>query len=187
MAESNPIKTQITALKTPLIMTAAGLMVFGIVVLLLHLRSAPAEPPIVEAKTPPASLRNLVFSKEGDGYVMYFSLCDAAGNEIARKGEAMVKISQIGTIGMEGGAQFINEIVLLDNARFTVGLNSYHWFEIEGGFFFHNRQLIIPKRIPASVFKRLPPAGVKCKIAVQFIDAIDSSANPRLERLFLFP
>src|ERR1051326_2606272 len=102
-------KEQFQALKVPLIITAVvfALLVGGAFV--WHLLRPTKEPPVVESKAPADQIRNIVFTKEDNEYVLYFSLCDKDGNYIARQGEVSLKISQLGTIGIENGPQFVNE------------------------------------------------------------------------------
>lgn len=177
---------QFKLLKLPLIITAI-VFVLVVVGLLVHqwIRP-PKEPAVVEAQAPATTIRNLTFFKEGDEYVLYFSLANASGADVARNGEVSLKISRLGTIGMEDGPQFLNELSLIE-AKFDVGLNSYRWMEVGGAIFFSQRQLIIPKRISPSLLKLQPPAGQLCKISVRFRDAKVASSELYVERRMLFP
>ena len=179
-------KEQFQALKVPLIITAVvfALLVGGAFV--WHLLRPTKEPPVVESKAPADQIRNIVFTKEDNEYVLYFSLCDKDGNYIARQGEVSLKISQLGTIGIENGPQFVNETTLLE-AKFDVGLNSYRWIDIGGAIFFTDRQLIIPKRISPSLFKLTPRPGQLGKISVRFRDEKVADSQLYLDRRLLFP
>ncbi len=181
----NP-REQWNLLKTPLLITGAILALLLAAALILHFVHPPTQPAVVESPAPAVALRNLAFFKEGDEYVLYFSLVDTAGNEIARRGGATIRISQLGTIGVEGGPQFVNETVLLDG-KFEVGLGSYRWIEIGGAIFFTQRQLVIPKRIPTNLFKLPPRSGQLGKISVRFRDASAPDSALSVERRLLFP
>jgi hypothetical protein len=173
-------------LKLPLLITI-GTMALLLIGALVWQRSKPGEKiAVVEAPEAATILGNLAFYKEGDEYVLYFSLFDRDQQQIARAGEATIKISQLGTVGIEGGPEFISESVLLD-AKIEVGLSNYRWVDIGGGLFFSTRQLIVPTRIAPAALKRVPHAGAKCKIVVEFRDAKDAASKLRQERVFLFP
>ena len=186
MSWIDELKAQGKILKLPLIITAVILVLFAGGAYVMHLIQAPKQPHVVEASAPASALRDLVFFKDGNEYVLYFSLFDAAGNEAARPGEAKIKISQLGTIGIEGGPEFVNETVLLDGTM-SVGISSYRWIDTGGGLFFNKRQLIVPIRIAADKFKQPPRSGVKGKIAVRFRDAKVADAELNAYKILLFP
>jgi len=181
-----PAQEQVKLLRLPLIISGVIVVALLISAGVLHWLKPSKEPQIVESPAPASSIRNLVFSKEDNEYVLYFSLCDEAGKEVARTGDVNLKISQLGTIGMEGGPEFVNETVLLD-AKYDVGLASYRWVEIGGGFFFSQHQLIIPKRIPPNLFKLPPRAGMLGKISIRFRDQKVAGSQLYQEKRLLFP
>jgi len=179
-------RDHVRLLRLPLLITAIALALFLLGAYLFHRFKPPAEPVVTEASAPPAELDRIVFYREGDDFGLYFSLYDAAQKEIARPGEVKLKIVLIGTIKVEGSPEFIRETVLLD-AKFDVDLSAYRWLQVGEGMFFDRRRLTIPKRIPASVLKKVPPKGSRCKITVEFRDATTPDALVRRDRLLLFP
>ena len=181
------LKAQGKLLKLPLIITAMVLVLFAGGAYVSHLFHAPNEPLVVEATAPAAALRDLVFFREGDEYVLYFSLYDAAGRDAARRGEARIKISQLGTIGIEGGPEFVNETVLLEGTL-SIETSTYHWVDIGGGLFFNKRRLIVPIRIAADKLKRPLLSGAKGKLSVRFRDAkVPGAETLYTEKVLLFP
>ncbi|MSR64417.1 MAG: hypothetical protein EXS18_01395 [Verrucomicrobiae bacterium] len=177
---------QFQALKVPLIITAVVFVLLVGGAFVWHLLRPPKEPLVVEAKAPAEQIRNIVFSREDNEYVLYFSLGDKDGNYVARPGEVSLKISQLGTIGIEDGPQFVNETTLLE-AKFEVELHSYRWIDIGGAIFFTDRQLIIPKRIAPTLFKLTPRPGQLGKISVRFRDGKAADSQLYLDRRLLFP
>src|ERR1051325_292924 len=170
MSWRTQLEAQIHFIKLPLIVTGVTLVLVVGGMYLFHVWKPAAPSAILEAPAPAAALGNIVFYKEGDEFPLYFALYDGAREEVARAGMANVKISQLGTIGIEGGREFVSETSALA-VKFEVGLSSYRWIDIGGGLFFHKRQLVIPKRIPANIFTKLPRSGAKCKITIDFRDA----------------
>lgn len=186
MPLSGQIKAHGKLLKLPLAVTAAALLGFAGVAFVMHRLKPAAKPTVVEATSTAAMLGRIVFYRDGDDYAMYFSLYDTANREIARTGEASVKIAQLGTIGLEGGPDFVSETAVLD-AKFEVGLSSYVWIDVGRGLFFERRQLVVPRKVPAKVFTKLPRGGAKCKITVEFRAAKAPGEKVQTSRIFLFP
>jgi len=172
--------------KPALIATTITVGVIVIGSFLWYLWRPKEQPTIVEAPAPGVSLRYPVLFADGDGYGLYFSLHDAEGKDIARGGDVHLKIIEIGTISVQGGPSFINEILLLD-ATFEVNLSTYRWLEIEGGLFFSKRRLIIPKKIPGDALKRVPAKGGRAKIEIEFQDKKVPSAKVPTEKLLRWP
>jgi hypothetical protein len=186
MSWSEITKTHARMLKGPLIGTVIVFVAILIGAFVWYTRRANEVPPIVEAPAPGASLRNLVLLREGDEYFLYFSLCDEAGREIARTGEAQLRIIQLGTVRVEGGPSFLSETVLLD-AKFEVGLSTYRWLDVGGGLLFMQRRLIIPQRVRHDLLKRVPVKGVPGKVVIVFRDEKVFDAKVHLEKVLRFP
>lgn len=173
-------------LKLPVAITLAVLALFAAIAYAFHLLKPAEQPAIIGADTPAAIVSSIAFYKEGGDYAMYFTLYDATGREVARTGEAKIKISLLGTIGIEGGPEFVSETVVLD-ARLEVGLTAYRWMDAGKGLLFDRRQLIVPQKVTTNAFTKLPHTGAKCKIAVEFRDGKSPESKANGHRVFLFP
>jgi hypothetical protein len=186
MALPDPLQTHSKLLKLPLIITVVVMVLIVAGAFVWHRSKSAHQPTVIEATHPAVILGNVTFYKEENEYVLYFSLYDQAQQEIARTGEATIKLFLLGTVGIEGGPEFISETVLLD-AKVEVGRASYRWVDVGGGLFFSKRQLIVPTRIPPTALKRVPPSGARCKLSIEFRDAKEPASKLRQERIFLFP
>src|SRR5262245_47929698 len=111
MPRFDQIGSHAKLLKLPLLITVVVLVLFAGGAFLLHALRPAGQAPIAEAAVPAVTLTSIVFYREGDEYALYFSLYDESGQEVARTGDASVKISQLGTIGIEGGREFLSETV----------------------------------------------------------------------------
>jgi len=168
---SQPGRTKDSATQGLMLAAVIGLallLLLGALWWLAQMSSPKTAGPITESPTPPKMMSQLAFQRSGNDFIVYFTLTNEAGQEIARPGQVKLTISEISKLGVEGAGTFSQENKLYDN-QFNVEVKDFSWYDpgvVLSGF----RRLVCGIRVPASDLSRLPAPGREGKITAKFYD-----------------
>lgn len=124
--------------------------------------------PITESPAPAKMMSQLAFQRDGKDFVIYFTLINDAGEEIARPGQVKLVISEISKLGVEGAGTFSRETKLYEN-QFKVDVKDFSWYDpgvVLSGF----RRMVCGIRVPSGDLSRQPAAGREGKVTAKFYD-----------------
>ncbi|MBI5394213.1 MAG: hypothetical protein HZA91_02845 [Verrucomicrobia bacterium] len=172
-----------------------GLMlavVIGLALLLLFAcfwwlaRAAQPTPPspITESPVPAKMMSQLAFQRDNNDFMIYFTLINDEGKEIARPGLVKLSISEISKIGLEGAGTFSQENKLYEN-QFKVDVSKFIWYD-PGMMLTSFRRLVCAVRVPASELSKQPAPRRAGKVTLKFHDGHDPERVTGLSQKFFF-
>jgi hypothetical protein len=184
---SPPARTKdspMQGLMLALVISLALALLFGCFWWLAQAAQPKPPGPITESPVPAKRMSQLAFQRDGNDFVIYFTLINGEEKEIARAGQVKLTISKMSKIGLEGAGTFFQEGKLYDN-QFKVDVSNFSWLDtsmIMTSF----RRLVCGIRVPASELSRLPPARTEGKVTVKFYDGRDPAQMTGLSQKFFF-
>ncbi len=141
--------------------------------------------PITENSKPARMMSQLAFQRDRNDFVIYFTLIDDDGKEIARPGQVKLTISEMSKIGIEGTASFSQERKLYDN-EFKVDVSNFSWFDPGAMLSSSFRRLVCGVRVPTGELSRQPPPRSEGRVTVKFYDGRQPERMTGLSQKFFF-
>ena len=129
-------------------------------------------------------MSQLAFQKDKKDFVVYFTLLDDEGQQIARPGQVRLTISEVTRLSIEGRGQFSQESHLYDSG-FNVSPSDFVWYDA-GGFTASFRRLVCAMRVPITSLSRQPEPTRRGKVTVKFTDGKSSHSTMKLSQEFFF-
>lgn len=162
----------------------ALLLLFGSFWWLAQTSQPKAAGPITESPAPAKMMSQLAFQRDGKDFVIYFTLINDEGKEIARPGQVKLLISEVSKLGVEGAGTFSQEHKLYDN-QFKVDVSNFSWYDpgvVLSGF----RRLVCGIRVPSDDLSRQPAPKREGKVTAKFYDGRTPEKVVGLSQKFFF-